>query len=71
VLAQKYLKPWQVFLAVKWLELSFHLQPARLWREVRRQDRFARRQLSWSLLHISLVWLAEVWEFIFATRLEA
>ncbi len=70
VLGQKHLKPWQVFLAVKWLELSFHLHPTRLIKIVRLRDRVTRRQLSWSLSRISLVWLAEVCEFFFATRFE-
>jgi anaerobic magnesium-protoporphyrin IX monomethyl ester cyclase len=70
VLDQKRLKPWQLFLAVKWLELVFHLHPARLLKTTYFRDRFTRRQLNWSLLHISLVWLAEVYEFIFATRFE-
>jgi anaerobic magnesium-protoporphyrin IX monomethyl ester cyclase len=70
VLGQKHLNPWQVFLAVKWLELSFHLHPSRLIKMFRLRDRFTRQQLSWSLFHISLVWLAEVCEFVFATRFE-
>jgi anaerobic magnesium-protoporphyrin IX monomethyl ester cyclase len=70
VLAQKRLKPWQVFLAVKWLEITFHLHPGRLKKIISDRDRFTRRQLSWSLFHISLVWLAEVFEFFFATRFE-
>ena len=35
VLAQKHLRPWQLFLAVKWLELRFHLTPGRLWSMLR------------------------------------
>jgi anaerobic magnesium-protoporphyrin IX monomethyl ester cyclase len=30
VLTQEKLRPWQLFLAVKWLELRFHLRPSRL-----------------------------------------
>ncbi len=70
VLAEERLRPWQVFLAVKWLELVFHLHPAKLWNVLRQTSRFRRRQMDWSLFHISLVWLAEVWEFLFATRFE-
>ena len=44
VLAQKHLRPWQLFLAVKWLELRFHLTPGRLWSLLGGGDRFRRRQ---------------------------
>ena len=71
VLAQKYLRPWQLFLGVKWLEFSFHLNPAKLLRAISGRDPFMRRQLGWSMTHTSLVWLAEIWEFFFATRFES
>jgi anaerobic magnesium-protoporphyrin IX monomethyl ester cyclase len=64
VLAQKYLRPWQLFGGVKWLELWFHLRPGRLWALLRTRDRFRRRQLLWVYLHIGLVWLGEVVEFV-------
>ena len=67
VLAQKHLRPWQLFLAVKWLELRFHLTPGRLWSMLRDRDRMRRRQRSWVYRHIALVWLAEVLEFLFRT----
>ena len=64
VLAQRHLRPWQLFLAVKWLELWFHLRPHRLWALLRPRDRFRQRQRWWVLLHIGLVWVGEVLEFI-------
>jgi anaerobic magnesium-protoporphyrin IX monomethyl ester cyclase len=64
VLGQKYLRPWQVFLCVKLTELWFHLRPRRLWAMVRNRSWFQRRQLLWVLLHIGMVWLAEVLEFV-------
>ena len=67
VLAEESLRPWQLFLAVKWLELRFHLSPGRLWSLLRDRDRLRRRQRSWVYRHIALVWLAEVFEFLFRT----
>jgi anaerobic magnesium-protoporphyrin IX monomethyl ester cyclase len=64
VLGQKHLRPWQLFLGVKWAELWFHLRPRRLWALLRTRDRFRRRQLLWVLLHTGLVWVGEVLEFL-------
>ncbi|HEV3144441.1 MAG TPA: radical SAM protein [Gemmataceae bacterium] len=64
VLAQKHLKPWQLFARVKWLELWFHLRPARLWRMLRSRGRFQRRQIMWVLWHTGMVWACEVLEFL-------
>jgi anaerobic magnesium-protoporphyrin IX monomethyl ester cyclase len=64
VLGLRRLRPWRLFVAVKWLELWFHLRPWRLWRVLRTPDRFRRRQLLWVLLHIGLVWVGEVLEFV-------
>jgi anaerobic magnesium-protoporphyrin IX monomethyl ester cyclase len=64
VLGQKHLRPWQLFLSVKWTELWFHLRPQRLWSMVRTRNHFRRRQLLWVLVHIGFVWLAEVLEFV-------
>lgn len=64
VLAQKHLRPWQLFLCVKWIELWFHLRPRRLWELLRAGDRLHRHQLLWVLLHTGLVWVAEVVEFL-------
>jgi anaerobic magnesium-protoporphyrin IX monomethyl ester cyclase len=66
VLAERHLKPWQLFLRVKWLELCFHLRPGRLWAVLRDRDRFRRRQRLWGLWHTGLVWLAELAEFLLA-----
>lgn len=64
VLAQESLRPWQLFLAVKWLELRFHVRAGRLWSILRDRDRFRRRQRSWVYRHVGLVWLAEICEFV-------
>ena len=64
VLGQQYLKPWQLFLWVKWLELWFHLRPSRLWARFTARGRFRRWQLFWVLWHIGRVWLGEVLEFV-------
>jgi anaerobic magnesium-protoporphyrin IX monomethyl ester cyclase len=64
VLGQKYLRPWQLFLWVKLLELWFHLRPRKLWALLRTRDRLRRRQQRWVLLHIGLVWLGEVVQFL-------
>ena len=63
VLAEPRLTPWQLFLAVKWLELRFHLRPRRLWRLLARADGFGRRQALWCHLHTGAVWLGEILEF--------
>jgi anaerobic magnesium-protoporphyrin IX monomethyl ester cyclase len=60
ILAQRNLPPWKIFFAVKWLELRIHARPSKLWAVLKTRDRFLRRQLLWSLLHIGLVWLGEV-----------
>jgi anaerobic magnesium-protoporphyrin IX monomethyl ester cyclase len=67
VLAEENLRPWQLFLALKWLELRFHLTPGRLLGLLAGGDRFGRRQRSWVYRHIGLVWLAEVVEFVLGT----
>jgi anaerobic magnesium-protoporphyrin IX monomethyl ester cyclase len=66
VLAQKHLKPWQLFAAVKCLEFCFHVRPARLGALLHERDAFRRRQRLWVYVHIGLVWLAEVVEFVLA-----
>ena len=60
VIAQPKLSPLKIFFAVKWLELSFHARPAKLWAILKTRDRFRRRQLLWSTRHIGMVWLAEI-----------
>ena len=68
VLAQKHMTPWQLLLAVKWLELSFHLRPKRLWRLFADAQRLRRWQALWTAWHITLVWLAELADFFCRTR---
>jgi anaerobic magnesium-protoporphyrin IX monomethyl ester cyclase len=67
VFEQKHLRPWQLLLAVKWLELRYHLRPKRLLRILTERHPFQRRQLWWNLLHTSLVWCGEILAFLFAT----
>jgi anaerobic magnesium-protoporphyrin IX monomethyl ester cyclase len=64
VLGQRNLRPWQLFLAVKWLELRFHLTPRRIGSLLGGGDRFRRRQRRWVFAHIAAVWMAEVVEFL-------
>jgi anaerobic magnesium-protoporphyrin IX monomethyl ester cyclase len=64
VLEQEHLRPWQLFLAVKWLEVRFHLRPRRLLGLLGGRDRLMRRQRRWVFRHIAAVWLAEVAEFV-------
>lgn len=68
VLAQRRLRPWQLFAWVKWLELCYHLRLRRLWAILRERDRFRRRQWLWTYLHVGRVWLAEVAEFLGRSR---
>ena len=63
VLAEDRLKPWQLFLSVKCLELCFHLRPARLRAIAAERDPFRRRQLLWCALHTGAVWAGEILEF--------
>jgi anaerobic magnesium-protoporphyrin IX monomethyl ester cyclase len=67
ILAQKHLRPWQLFVAAKWLELRFHLTPARLWSMLGGGDRSHRSQRRRVFGHISIVWFAEVFEFLLGT----
>jgi anaerobic magnesium-protoporphyrin IX monomethyl ester cyclase len=68
VLDQAYLRPWQLFAAVKWWELSFHLRPRRLGRLLLTRDRGRRQQGWWTARHTLMVWLAEIVEFLRRTR---
>lgn len=63
VLDQRHLRPWQLFVAVKWLELAFHLRPRRLARLLLNRDAERRRQAWWTARHTTMVWLMEVVEF--------
>jgi anaerobic magnesium-protoporphyrin IX monomethyl ester cyclase len=68
VLAQRRLRPWQLFAAVKWLELRFHLRPRRLRRLLLAPDRRRRREAWWTARHTGLVWLLEIVEFVRRVR---
>jgi anaerobic magnesium-protoporphyrin IX monomethyl ester cyclase len=63
VLAQRHMTPWQVLLAVKWMELRFHLRPSRIRRILFMRDRATRKQLWWTARHTGMVWLAELVAF--------
>jgi anaerobic magnesium-protoporphyrin IX monomethyl ester cyclase len=64
VIANGRLPPWQIFFAVKLLELRFHLRPRRLLSMLRDRDPSRRRQHLWCLKHEALVFLAETFEFL-------
>jgi anaerobic magnesium-protoporphyrin IX monomethyl ester cyclase len=68
VLEQRHLRPWQLFAAVKWLELSFHVRPRRLWRLLANRDRAKRSQAWWTARHTAVVWLMEIVEFVRRVR---
>jgi anaerobic magnesium-protoporphyrin IX monomethyl ester cyclase len=68
VLGQRQLRPWQLFFAVKWLELCYHLRPSRFWSMLRENDRFRLWQWLWTYFHIGAVWVAEVAEFLVSSR---
>jgi anaerobic magnesium-protoporphyrin IX monomethyl ester cyclase len=68
VLDERHLRPWQLFAAVKWLELAFHLRPRRLARLLLQRDRARRHEAWWTAWHTGLVWLAEIVEFVFRVR---
>ncbi|HZN77658.1 MAG TPA: radical SAM protein [Micromonosporaceae bacterium] len=68
VLAERHLRPWQLFAAVKWLELRFHLRPGRLRRLLLARDRQRRHEAWWNLRHTTMVWLMEIVEFALRRR---
>ncbi len=67
VVEQRQMSRGQIFLHVKWMELVFHLRPRRLLAALFAPDRFRRRQSRWVMVHIGLVWLAEIVEFVAST----
>jgi len=67
IFEQTSLRPWQLLFAVKWLELRYHIRPKRLLRILFERRPFRRRQHWWNLLHTSLVWVSEIFAFLFAT----
>jgi anaerobic magnesium-protoporphyrin IX monomethyl ester cyclase len=68
VLQEARLRPWQLFVAVKWLELRFHLRPRRLWRLLLAASPSRRRQAWWNLRRTTMVWLMEIVEFVSRLR---
>ena len=68
VLEERHLRPWQLFAAVKWLELSFHLRPRRLWRLLAHRDRAERGQAWWTMWHTGAVFFAEIAEYLGRVR---
>jgi anaerobic magnesium-protoporphyrin IX monomethyl ester cyclase len=68
VLEQRYLKPWQLFTAVKWLELRFHLRPRRLRRLLLSRERFVRQQGWWTAWRTGWVWVMEIADFVRSVR---
>ena len=68
VLGQQHLRPWQLFLAVKWLELRFHLRPRRLVRLLVAGSSADRRAAWWTHWHTGLVWLMEIVDFVRRAR---
>ena len=68
LLQTRHMAPWQVFAAVKLMELAVHLRPRALWRVLAHPDRGLRRHLRWCFRNSARVLLAEVAEFIWHTR---
>jgi anaerobic magnesium-protoporphyrin IX monomethyl ester cyclase len=64
ILDEPRLRPWQLFAAVKWLELAFHLRPRRLRRLLLTRDRSRRNQGWWNARHTTMVWVMEIIEFV-------
>ena len=64
VLAVQHLSPAQLFMAVKLIELVYHLHPRRLWRMLSAPDARLRQQLRFAYIHTSAVYAAEVREFL-------
>jgi anaerobic magnesium-protoporphyrin IX monomethyl ester cyclase len=62
VVRQGGLKPWQLVLAAKWLELRYHARPSKLWRILTTRDPFYRKELLCALSHTTPIWWAELFE---------
>ncbi|MEM6756088.1 MAG: radical SAM protein [Planctomycetota bacterium] len=67
VLATDRMRPWEVFTAVKLVELWFHLRPRRLWRMAFR-SRLSLGQTLWTTLHVGGVWVAEIADYLARPR---
>jgi anaerobic magnesium-protoporphyrin IX monomethyl ester cyclase len=64
VLGSRNMKPWQLFLVVKSIELAFHLRPIHILRMLFHPNSEIRRQLRWCTRHAGDVWLSEIGEFL-------
>ncbi|MES9993734.1 MAG: cobalamin-dependent protein [Candidatus Thiodiazotropha sp.] len=60
VLASRHMKPWQLFLMVKLIELVFHIRPKHILRMFAHHDQDIRRQMRWCTLNAGHVWSAEI-----------
>lgn len=63
VLAEPHMRPWELFLAVKLLELAFHLRPRRVWRLLS-AGKFSRQQFCFGVMHTGRVFLGEIAAFV-------
>ena len=64
VLATRHLSAAQLFIAVKLIELIYHLHPRRVWRMLAVRDPLLRQQLRFAFRHTGGVYLAEIAEFL-------
>lgn len=68
VLAQEHLRPWQLFFAVKALELLLHVTPSKARHILRTPGWFGKRQMLWCLTHTTMVWLREIYDYAVQRR---
>jgi anaerobic magnesium-protoporphyrin IX monomethyl ester cyclase len=69
VLATRRVPAWRVFLWFKFIEVAVQLRPRVLWRTLFHRDADYRHAMRWYTQIGRRVWLGEVWEFVFNTRL--
>ena len=65
VLGARHLRPWQILILVKLMELIVHLRPPAICRLFSYQDRAQRRAYRWCLRNAASVWLDEMHDFLF------
>ena len=65
VLGTKHLRPWQVIMLVKLMELIVSTRPRVVWRLLFDRDRARRRAYRWCVRNSSRVWLDEIHGFVF------
>ncbi|NMG77641.1 B12-binding domain-containing radical SAM protein [Aromatoleum diolicum] len=68
VLNTRHLAAWQVFLAVKALEVALQLRPRVVFRLLAHPDAALRRALRWCTRNAARVWLDEVHDFVLRSR---